>query len=539
MSETNLDDVKTPVPQRAGAESAYFPMMPMDDTTYGITSITTSVGSSVDAEKSNMASLDAIMAQQELIGRALSIDRPWSAPASESDRRHTEEKLRSYSEQSTRPGTPVSSMPIPSNPSSFPDDQQPVTGPSLVMPEITIQQRKPYTDAGRRVGKLRVMFCGDSLTGKTTLLRTFAARCRDIVHHESLVGSEPGRPTTEINEVQASTQPYQEWRILPNMRHAEPIMERNICLIDTPGYGLSAEADDAIDPILQYLETQYRKTNQTLHDNTHLTEDDFLSLIAAPQGFTHVDAIIYCISKELSAIDMKFIDRLSDFAGVIPVITQADKLTTEERLALQADIRSKLQSEAYSVSCRDPEIECSIMMCDDYSPTLEPSDLEHLFASLLHDDHPARLRHATAHKFLLWKTKHQSLIHLPDSESTLLPSADFTVSRIAEHTRLEDTKSRLRIAAWASEMRTSFALARTHEKSGDWLLTRMNDYIETEKRNALIRTSKAAYVDESDPLGLLRLRERWSRRLKRLSKWCIDLTLLASLSFVCFQFWRS
>lgn len=530
-----------------------------------------------------------LMAQHELVSRALSPDIGMSAWTSVTnavsgpsppDRRLGRltasgvDFARSESAISSRPGTPLSApsnLPIPSNPSSFPEDQHLASpGPALVMPQIQISQRKPYTENGRRVGKLRIIFCGDSGSGKTTVLRTMVDRSPDIVHFENTSGSEPGRATTEINEVRASTQPYASWRILSanHQDSYEPIMERNLCLIDTPGYGLSAEENDAIEPILRYLGNQYERTNDVIRDSVHLNDDDFLSLIAAPQGgFTQIDAAVYCIGKELNETDLTFIHRLSTFTTIIPVITKADSYDTESLHALRESVKCQLHGacfsffpatagsteEVYAVSCRDPELDASILMQESYIPDLPPSDLNTVLSLFFHEDNPARLRHYTARKFLAWKSRQQyeqSLICRPESDFTLLPSADFTVSRITEHTKQEDTKARLRIAAWASEMRTSFAHSQrkhavgenytVNEKSAEWLITRMNDYVEEEKRCTDLRKrdGRQYLLDESDPLGLLRLKERWSKRLKKAFKWCLDIGFSATGVFLCYHLWQ-
>lgn len=584
-SSTAGSDAITPMP-RPGQNTHYF------NHDKGAASAIT-IDKSVRIATSNDAS-GVLRAQHELVTRALSQDFSMSAWSNVSNPNNVirdcqpMESLngqihvpRSDSVLSSRPGTPhsaPSNFPIPSNPSSFPEDQRLTSpGPLLVMPQINVRQRRPYTENGRKIGKLRIMFCGDSGSGKTTLLRTILDRSADVAHYENTSGSEPGRPTTEINDVRASSQPYPAWRILSSASRediTEPVMERNLCLIDTPGYGLSAEASDAIDPILQYVEDQFVSTNDTLRENIKMSDDDFLGLIAAPQGgLTHIDAVIYCTTRELTETDLIFISRLSTYTTVIPVITKSDKHDAAQLEHLKAKVGKQLCDTAfeffepvlqdstldthqvYTLSCLDPQIDASIMMTENYMPELVPSDLDSLLPLLLYDDRPARLRHYTARKFLAWKSRHQyehSLICRPETEyGTLLPSADFTISRIAEHTKAEDQKSRLRVAAWASEIKQSFAMVRgkpagsehyaINEKSAEWLLTRMNDYVEEEKRANEVwqkREGRQYLTDEADPLGLLRARERWSRRLRKAFKWCLDLGFSVTGVFLCYSLWQ-
>lgn len=570
-SEASIEqDVNTPVPRQTSA-THYFNHDNDYDRATSDAIENHAFASHAQHTKFSMPTL----AQHELVSRALSpevsisswvsndgnsnVDNSPASPRSLNDSPLT----RPESALSSRPGTPLSApsnLPIPSNPSSFPEDQQSsFPAPSLVMPSIQLSRKKPYTSEGRRIGKLRIMFCGDSGAGKTTLLRTIAHHSPDIVHYENTAGSEPGRPTTEINEVRASTQPYPSWKILGSSKQecSESIMERNICLVDTPGYGLSAEADDAIDPILRYAEDQFMRTNEILRDNHTLSDDDYLNLIAAPQGgFTHVDATVYCLTDCMSETDLTFIQKLSTYTTVIPVITKSDTMQVQQLESISENVLAQFKSPSigsdigkirpFRISCADPEIEASVMMQDTYIASLVPSDLDALLATLYHQDHPAKLRHYTAQKFLAWRSKHrqdQSLVHLPDSDMTLLPSAAFTVSRIAEHTKREDKKTRLRIAAWASEMRnfqshTGPGGDFINEKSAEWLMTTTTTTSTPQHQARRHGTGRNYLVDEADPMGLLRLRERWAKRVKQALKWCLDLGFTATGAFLCYHLWQ-
>lgn len=587
---------------RPGQSAGYFGEDQVGDT-YGITSIDSAMVTSLHPDRDGDRHQDddeRTQAQQELVSRALSPQlnaTHLSNPCLTSlvDARLALNmtlaqisRVNSESVLSSRPGTPLSVpslLPIQSISSSNPEDSQSQSpGPILVMPSIHLTPQKSYTDIGRQIGKLRIAFCGDSGSGKTTLLRTIASCCPEVVHFENAQGSEPGRPTTEINEVRASTQPYPSWKLLPAVERADnrTVIERNLCLVDTPGYALSAEADDAISPILRYVEGQFEKINEVLRDTLHLSDEDFLNLVAAPQGgLTQIDAAIYCTTKPLSDTDMTFIHKLTSFTTVIPVITKAD-VHGPETNSLRSSVRNQLEAinfpffepslpqlvtQPFLVSCTDAEMEASVMMEEHYTPKLFTPELETLTRTLFHDAHPARLRHHAAQKFLAWKSKRlqeQSLIHLPESDLALLPSADFTISRIAEHTRQEDKKTRLRIAAWASEMRnTSLALAAsTHptnttsphpvpaqfnldEKSADWLIARMNDYIEEERRGGAgvvgsrrVGENHHHLKNEADPLGLIRLCERWSRRTRRAFKWLCDVSFTSCGLYLLYRLWE-
>jgi hypothetical protein len=102
--------------------------------------------------------------------------------------------------------------------------------------------------------------------GKTSLIKSIVQTCEDIVHVDP-VSSSPvslsssrqmvsfsGRrsadssdTTNKITEVHASTRPYPHWwneiddsKVLRRKSRSgfeEQIIERNLCFVDTPGYG--------------------------------------------------------------------------------------------------------------------------------------------------------------------------------------------------------------------------------------------------------------------------------------------------------------
>lgn len=102
--------------------------------------------------------------------------------------------------------------------------------------------------------------------GKTSLIKSIVQASEDIVHVDpistgnSLLGSRSGSSyfamnnrasgdsTKNITEVHASTRPYPHWwselddsRLLRRRKSKygteEQIIERNLCFVDTPGYG--------------------------------------------------------------------------------------------------------------------------------------------------------------------------------------------------------------------------------------------------------------------------------------------------------------
>jgi hypothetical protein len=101
--------------------------------------------------------------------------------------------------------------------------------------------------------------------GKTSLIKAIVQTCEDIVHVDPISATSMSVPetrrkssrskprsrsadlqaTSQITEVYASTRPYPAWwsdleesKILRRRKSlGDSILERNLCFVDTPGYG--------------------------------------------------------------------------------------------------------------------------------------------------------------------------------------------------------------------------------------------------------------------------------------------------------------
>lgn len=159
-----------------------------------------------------------------------------------------------------------------------PGDSMPVSmmdsgsAPQLIMPSIKMPSRRPFTDEGKAMGRLKVMIAGESGIGKTSLVKAIVQSCEHIVHVDpigpSMASSSMLRPattrnrnspgngggggrrrseggTSQITEIYASTKPYPEWwseiddfRVLRRRKSlGDTVLDRNICFVDTPGWG--------------------------------------------------------------------------------------------------------------------------------------------------------------------------------------------------------------------------------------------------------------------------------------------------------------
>ncbi|ORY79459.1 hypothetical protein BCR37DRAFT_381640 [Protomyces lactucae-debilis] len=624
MSTSADDTLRTPMPRRsitAASADCYFTSAQQassEDEDAPLEESQVHVSETQLAHTHEAASIQSQIPStlaQRLVQRsetpAQSLISSWASPASSN-------AAAVPAEEAQRPSSASSascvSMPI-SAPSGIPApsttcEELPIgatIGPNLVMPQMQASTAsipvKPLTEHGRRVGKLRILIAGAHGSGKTTLLKTILAQCPDIVLSEGTEGIEAGRPTVRLQEVRASTQPYPAWKVLhQSMQTARSergeVLERNLLLVDSPGHSHTAaevETEEVMEAVLGYLDDQFKQTNRVLRDTVHLSDEDLANLIAAPQGgLTQVDVIVYCIAGRLTQTDTDLARRFAAYATVLPVLTKADGLDDAQLQTLMQDVRAHSSlfygtEHLLKVCCRDPEMDASVLMQSDYRPILPSSDLPLLFRTLLHGENPARFRHSAARKFIAWKQRQDIyacsvpcrtqegdddgvasgvVVDSLSAWGPLVPSAAFTVSRIAEHTRREASAgTELRIAAWASEMTQSLAAQRVSSSAvetglllGDgqharcqaeaaWVLARRQYLEETQLRPRHSGCPGSRYVmtlpnhfssaTTRDPLGLIEMQEKLSRCAKTVGGWLVDLGVVSGVGFLCWTWFQS
>ena len=540
-------------------------------------------------------------ARQELITRALT---PELMCHGASGRRTPSSIASAHAD--LEPHSPTSALPrvALSYPSSAPaDDAFP-----LIMPQVQVSQLKPFTEHGRRVGKLKVMFCGAPGSGKTKLLQTIAAS-EDVVYCDAV------DPTclAEIVEIKASTQPYPAWRLLGAATEpsgADVVMERNLTLVDTCVQTMSVAEEDSLATVIEYLEEQFRATSRVLGGATLLRPDEMISLVASSHdGSCLVDVVVYCIDRNLSDADMNAIRRLSTYTTVLPVVTKADFQEIRQLDRLADEIRSKLAEtgfdtlfrklqldgepespDVFVVSCVDAEVEASMLMRDEHSFDHNQTDLHHLCATLFHDDSPARLRHLAAAKVVAYHTDsavrpdsghvntEKALCRVQQQQQQQSQTTAFTTDHVNQHNLIQsrrERRSRLRLSAWAERMQSGYVLARAtlrehpnpgaSEKSADWIVSRLMDFdddhhtqlpgqgclgvvAKCQDRFTAVGEKcggddeederRRVKVNGRDPLGLLALRERWARRIRKGFSWLVEIGCGVGFCALCVAVFR-
>jgi len=212
------------------------------------------------------------------------------------------------------------------------------SAPQLVMPSIKMPSRRPFTDRGKTMGRLRVLIAGDSGmldkddlglsmesllsspigVGKTSLIKSIVQTCEEIVHVDPLSPSLPSldhsssrkpkckrrslnvKGTQQITEVHASTKPYPSWwsdiedtKVLRRRKSmGDTVLERNICFVDTPGYSNGMSRIDSIQLVLHYIEAQLTKPFSA----PTASEADIAGLLSGAGG-SQVDVVFYLVAQ--------------------------------------------------------------------------------------------------------------------------------------------------------------------------------------------------------------------------------------------------
>ena len=121
-----------------------------------------------------------------------------------------------------------------------------------------------------------------------------------LSERKSKMGAKPAQPITEVF---ASTKPYPSWwsdignpKTLPRPRTmGDAVLERNICFVDTQGYGSGLSRIENMDIILQYIEAQLTKPFTA----STASEGDIIGLLSGVGG-SQVDVVFYLLSQGMS-----------------------------------------------------------------------------------------------------------------------------------------------------------------------------------------------------------------------------------------------
>ncbi|MCJ1394946.1 hypothetical protein MMC18_007827 [Xylographa bjoerkii] len=337
------------------------------------------------------------------------------------------------------------------------------TPPQLIMPSIMMPSRRPFTERGKTIGRLKVLIAGASGVGKSSLIKSIVQVCEDIVHVDPLSSNPPSleslssrktktssktvhfSATNQILEVYASTKAYPSWwsdfedSIVLRRRKTggDTVLERNVCFVDTPGYDSGISVLESMDSVLQYIEAQMAKNTSF----SSMSDLDLLSMLGGGGGF-QVDVVLYLFTKDLQPTDIEFLSRLSQTTNVIPLLAKADTLSEDDITQLKATIPGKLEATGIrpfvftaehatalppytvcsSASNDEDNMDASLLMSPDYIQPLLPSELSILVKQIFDKDNASWLRHSAAKKIIQWrKTPRAMSIITPTSRISFPP----------------------------------------------------------------------------------------------------------------------
>lgn len=379
--------------------------------------------------------------------------------------------------------------------------------PQLVMPSIAMPARRPFTEAGQRIGRLKIIVVGARGIGKTSLIKSMCRTCEDVVHVDSMPSNvqhmPPGvicddRPCTghpKFEEIGASTRPYPAWwtdfqsrrMLLERKSVGEGVLERNITFIDTPGFR------DDID--VQQMLTYFKTSLSRMTTMGKMGDSELVGMLSG-EGGLQIDAVIYLFDPSVTAEDAPVLGQtevdlvryLCKWTNVIPVIGRTDEvdaaelesrkqqlIKTFESLDARPYLEELLPSSSDEVTLPTPfaissalsddseTIDASVLMASTYLQPLIPSELESFVAALFDPNNTARLRHLSATKFLLWRQVNLGF-HL-QNQLLLAPGVAASTDQISdEHSHalvphrspaasptLEPFRQ-LRLAKWAQDL---------------------------------------------------------------------------------------
>ncbi|VBB87028.1 Putative protein of unknown function [Podospora comata] len=418
--------------------------------------------------------------------------------------------------------------------------------PQLVMPSIKMPSRRPFTEQGKQMGRLKVLIAGDSGVGKTSLIKAVVQSCESFVHVDSIVagegngmlrslpvGGKRGKgkgsgETREITEVWASTKPYPEWwseveaeggGLGRRKSLGDEVLDRNVCFVDTMGYGFGSSSMDTIAPVTEYIQGHLQRIS-----SGSLSDGDVLSMLGG-EGGVQVDVVFYMVSNRLRPVDIHYLRQLSPLTNIIILLAQTDLMSADQVAASKEQIYSQLKEAnirlfsfnttsfnsdkqgVYATSSANgsdhDNMDASLLMSPDYVQPLFPTELATLVEQVFNKDGISRLRHAAARKYIQWR-KTQSPSPPSLSQRSLRMSNSFSqnsvsgsqmlnplgsppsyaLARITDHTQREERLAQVRFANWAADLQKSIANERAQYLAlarGDralWLTERLNECIQ-------------------------------------------------------------
>ena len=137
------------------------------------------------------------------------------------------------------------------------------SAPQLIMPSIKMPSRRPFTETGMGLGRLKILVAGGAGVGKTSIIKAIVQTCQHIVHVDTVDPSsslpvtssaankkicnvsKADSSTPSLTEILASSRPYPHWwsdvddassLVQRTASVGGDVLQRNLCFVDTAGY---------------------------------------------------------------------------------------------------------------------------------------------------------------------------------------------------------------------------------------------------------------------------------------------------------------
>ncbi|QPH16918.1 hypothetical protein C2857_001657 [Epichloe festucae Fl1] len=411
--------------------------------------------------------------------------------------------------------------------------------PQLVMPGLTVPQRRPFSETGRSLGKLKILVTGQAGIGKKSLILAIAQSSTHIVHMDSM---DVTRKST-VRSTYASTRPKPWWRTDTSRNTSrrrrssipDEVLDRNICFVDCKAH---SDGNVTSFPAVEYVESQLAPLFRGSID------DPNLSALLSGGTEPNVDLALYLLPPTgPSSLDIECIRSLRLRTNVIPLLARADMIPANELLSAKHKISRDLKlanidcfsfsqpesaseyPHVYAVSSVNQldhdTIDASILMASDYLPPLVWTELNSLVAEIVSVDGSAWLRHSAASKAIKWLRQQRCQSSI--SRSALICRQPYSYNSLAS-TQMTNTSTnrqywvRVEVSSWAETLRQSLSVQRfniIHQPSSVHIIDDQMSLLRTEYRRPRLRSrprpTGALLSSHQDPLGLLELHGSFDR----------------------------
>ena len=264
------------------------------------------------------------------------------------------------------------------------------------MPKVALPAPRPFHPDGLTLGKLKILVAGDSGAGKSNLIRTLAQHTALIVHVDDFA-SPVESPESSQQEPHQSTSLYDNLDLNPDHQHAltellastkprpqfwandgrrtsvveaststssvDATLDRNVCFVDTIGYGSFSSATNCFTPVLAYLEAAFVKTLAAVNPSS----EEALSLITSSSSLTDsslTDVCIYTILNRIKPVDVEYMKKLARYVPIIPVIAKSDLLPPRDVLELKIAVLRELHHHNITPFLFGTSIEEAVLHCE-------------------------------------------------------------------------------------------------------------------------------------------------------------------------------